>query len=221
MSKTFFVFFGVDMGIKNLYYVCVNIVTVFASLAYYWHVAVANQKRKYSGQPYTVHTTEVADIYASFFPKDEIGIAAAHGHDLLEDTPATVPEMTEQAFQFMGDKFTTGEFSRVIHVIRELTDVFTSKDYPEMNREARKLAERNRLMFVRATAQNVKLADLISNTRDIVVNDPGFAVVYLQEKKELLSILNKADVQMKTYAYQVLREAEETLQKWVDSQSKI
>jgi (p)ppGpp synthase/HD superfamily hydrolase len=197
-----------------------NIVSTFAALAHYWHIMVANQKRKYSGQPYTVHTTEVAEIYASFFPKDDIGIAAAHGHDILEDTPATVPQMAEHAFLLMGDKFNTGEFSQVNKVIRELTDVFISEDYPEMNREQRKTAERNRLMFVRATAQNVKLADLISNTRDIARNDPGFAVTYLKEKEAVLGMLNKADIRIKTEAYKVLREAKEKIQLWVDAETK-
>jgi hypothetical protein len=44
-----------------------------------------------------------------------------------------------------------------------------------------------------AAAQTIKVADLISNTRSIVAHDPGFAKVYLEEKRMLLEVLTKAD----------------------------
>ena len=44
-----------------------------------------------------------------------------------------------------------------------------------------------------AEAQTIKVADLISNTRSIVAHDPGFAKLYLEEKRMLLEVLTKAD----------------------------
>lgn len=41
--------------------------------------------------------------------------------------------------------------------------------------------------------QTIKVADLISNTSSIVRHDPKFAVVYLDEARQLLDVLTRAD----------------------------
>lgn len=70
--------------------------------------------------------------------------------------------------------------------MRHLTDVYTSERHPELNRATRKGLERDRLAKASLQAQLIKVADLISNTRSIVAEDPKFAVTYLQEKAALL-----------------------------------
>ena len=42
-------------------------------------------------------------------------------------------------------------------------------------------------------AQTIKYADLLDNGKDILVNDPKFAEVYLKEKKVILKYMNKGN----------------------------
>lgn len=136
------------------------------------------QKRKYTGLPYWKHTDEVASIVATV-TDDVAVIAAAHCHDILEDVfpvnPFYSPTLIQDLF---GD--------RVLSLVVDLTDVFVKEAYPDLNRKARKQKERERLGATSPASQTVKLADLISNTQDIVVNDADFARVYLREKVALL-----------------------------------
>ncbi len=157
-----------------------------------------NQKRKYTGLPYWVHTDEVADIVASVTlgaetPNDESipelaeinyreMIAAAHLHDTIED----VFTLNSHYDIYLIAK-TFGE--RVAKFVVELTDVYTKEAWPDLNRDKRKHLEAERLGKVSNEAKTIKLADLISNTADIVKNDPDFAKVYLREKERLLPYL--------------------------------
>lgn len=184
-------------------FLVMTLVEAFKHLAFHWHQIENDQRRKYTNQPYVTHTLAVADIYGTFFPNDPIGIAAAHGHDLFEDTLATPLLLEKQAQELMGgaEVANTIDIAHVLLAIRDLTDEFTPEHYPDMPRAERKLAERNRLMFVRERAQNIKVADLMDNTSDIVKHDPGFARIYLDEKIALLANLKKADVRMKAVAH--------------------
>lgn len=158
------------------------------------------QVRKYTGEPYWVHTDEVASLVSNVTlgaetPNDEsipevaenhyrIMIAAAHLHDILEDVDKFPYEIVTISKTFGHE---------VAILVRELTDVFTSEKYPDMNRASRKEMEADRLSTISADAQTIKVADLLSNTKSIVDNDPGFAKTYLKEKEYLLSKLTKAN----------------------------
>lgn len=137
-----------------------------------------NQKRKYSGEPYWVHTDEVADIVAKD-GGDEDMIIAAHLHDVLEDV---FPVMN--GWNFSRIEATFG--SRAASFVLELTDVFTKEAFPDLNRRERKHRERERLGNSSPESKTIKLADLISNTASIVKDDKDFAVTYLREKMALL-----------------------------------
>ena len=54
--------------------------------------------------------------------------------------------------------------------------------------------------------QTIKLADLIDNARDIQVNDPNFAVVYMREKKDLLKVLTKGNKDLYNVAQKIIDE---------------
>jgi guanosine-3',5'-bis(diphosphate) 3'-pyrophosphohydrolase len=142
-------------------------------------MAHTTQQRKYTGEPYYAHLAAVAEMVKLTGARDEM-IAAAFLHDTLEDTPVKVEELR----MFFGDEVT--------QLVIELTDVFTSEDYPTYNREHRKRLERERLAGVSADAQTIKVADLIDNTASIVQRDPNFAKVYLREKAALIKVLTKA-----------------------------
>ena len=136
-----------------------------------------DHKRKYTGVPYHTHLEEVANIVASVTSDEEM-IAAAWLHDTVEDTATTIGDI-EAAFG-----------STVAHLVWHLTDVSKPSDG---NRAARKAIDREHLSHAHPDAKTIKLADLISNSADIVVNDPKFAKVYLGEKYLLLPFLKEGD----------------------------
>tara|TARA_B100000131_G_C17936323_1_gene540469 strand:- start:71 stop:580 length:510 start_codon:yes stop_codon:yes gene_type:complete len=140
-------------------------------------IAHGEQKRKYSGEPYIVHPIEVMEIVKTV-PHDEAMLAAALLHDVVEDTEVTLAEV-RQAF---------GE--DVASLVDDLTDVSKPEDG---NRKTRKALDREHSAQSSPRAQTVKLADLISNSSDILENDPKFAKVYLAEKELLLKVLTQGD----------------------------
>ncbi len=143
----------------------------FATLAH------GDQKRKYTGEMYIVHPIEVMEIVKTV-PHDDSMLAAALLHDVVEDTDVTLDEV-RSAF---GDD--------VAALVDDLTDVSKPEDG---NRKTRKAMDREHSAQASARAQTVKLADLISNSSDILENDPNFAKVFLAEKALLLEVLTKGD----------------------------
>lgn len=149
---------------------------VFATAA---HAAVG-QTRKYTGEPYIVHPLEVANIVISVGGTEAM-VAAAMLHDVLEDTGVT--------FDLLEDEF--GE--EVAQLVLWLTDVSKPEDG---NRSTRKALDRQHSAAAPAEAQTIKVADLISNTKSIVMHDPNFGKVYLEEKRLLLDMLTKANPEL-------------------------
>lgn len=135
------------------------------------------QRRKYTNEPYLQHPLRVAGIVATRFDNEDM-LAAAVLHDTLEDTNYTESKLFEDFGPVIGS------------LVVELTDVSSMSDG---NREQRKAKDREFLATVSPAAQSIKLADLIDNTESIVEQDPGFAKVYMAEKKELLLVLTMGD----------------------------
>ncbi|ARU04695.1 guanosine polyphosphate pyrophosphohydrolase [Comamonas serinivorans] len=140
-----------------------------------------DQRRKYTGNPYSDHLAEVAGIVAAAeLPNPDQSlieqmVAVSWLHDTAEDTAVTLEEI-ERRFGFMVAVGVSG-----------LTDIETG------NRAERKAKSRDRLTRCAGWIQTIKVADLISNTSSIVENDPKFAVVYLEEARLLLDVLTRAD----------------------------
>lgn len=153
------------------------------------------QKRKYSNEPYWVHTDEVARIVTEVLKQKNGGVLsdsdaeivqAAHLHDIFEDV---TPKNTFYSFDFILKEFGR----RVYNLVRELTDVYTKENYPASNRAMRKKEELARIYKISNEGKTIKLADVISNTASIVENDKDFAKVYLREKLDLLPALVGGD----------------------------
>jgi hypothetical protein len=137
----------------------------------------AGHRRKYTGEPYTVHLGAVAALVASV-TEDEETIAAAWLHDTVEDTAVKAADIRK--------RFGAG----AAKLVGELTDVSRPGDG---NRGARKAIDRDHLAGASSRAKTVKLADLIDNARDITANDRSFAKVYLEEMGGLLDVLAGGD----------------------------
>lgn len=132
--------------------------------------AHAGQVRKYTGEPYVSHCAEVANLIAQYGGCAE-QIAAAWLHDTVEDTPVTI-------------ELVRAEFGHCVATLVEgLTDVSKPEDG---NRVSRKALDRAHTRAQSQACKQIKLCDLISNTRSIAAHDPDFAKVYLLEKRLLL-----------------------------------
>lgn len=133
------------------------------------HDAVG-QVRKYTGEPYSVHPQAVAAIVAGEgFPA--IVVAAAHLHDVIEDTKISRDALA-RAFP-----------REVVDLVEMVTDVSRPEDG---NRAARKALDLAHLIRATPYGRAIKVADLIDNTRSIVAHDPHFSRVYLPEKRAVL-----------------------------------
>ena len=116
------------------------------------------------------------------FHNDLPVLCAALLHDVLEDTPVTEAEMRQVLRQVLDNE----QVEKILRLVVELTDVFIKKNYPTLNRRARKEKEALRLSAVSAEAQSIKYADIIDNTNDHLTEDADFARVYLREAKKML-----------------------------------
>jgi len=144
-----------------------------------WH---GEQKRKYTGEPYYQHLLNVHSI-ASQYERYPLLFECCICHDLIEDTPVTLPELKICLEQLGYDK---DKVDVITKVTQDLTDVYTKEAFPELNRKQRKKLESGRLLSIQPLSQTIKYADIIDNLRSIVDYDPGFAKVYLDEAKDLL-----------------------------------
>ena len=132
------------------------------------------QKRKYTGEPYSVHCAEVAELVGTIGGGSPEMVAAAYLHDVVEDTPFSQEDITREFGQ---------EISTLVYFL-------TDKSKPsDGNRAARKAIDREHIAQAPQNAKIIKLADLISNTKSIASHDPDFAKVYLKEKELLLPLL--------------------------------
>jgi len=150
--------------------------------------AHGNQVRKYTGEPYTNHLVEVMNIVRTVKSDDSM-LAAALLHDTIEDTSVTEADVKKE----FGD--------RIAQLVVELTDISKPEDG---NRATRKAMDRDKLAKVSDDAQTIKLADLISNGKDIAINDPKFAKVFLNEKRQLLEVLDRGDSALMKKAKNIL-----------------
>lgn len=149
------------------------------------------QKRKYVDEPYINHPIRVSGYCQRFSASLSIA-AAALLHDVLEDTAVTPAEMESFLMSTMSD----GEAKHTMRLVKDLTDVYTHKAYPHMNRRWRKEKECDRLCHSHPDAQTIKYADIIDNSNGIAESGDDFAPKYLLECKTLLKRITKGNAEM-------------------------
>mgnify|MGYP000985881344 CR=1 FL=1 len=141
----------------------------------------ASQRRKYTNNPYADHLAEVAGIVSTvsaWHPEPLVTQAAAWLHDCAEDQAVQVDELKR------------------LFGMPVANAVLLLSDLEQGNRAERKAASRRRLAAAPGWVQDIKVADLISNTSSIVMHDAKFAVVYLEEKRLLLDVLTLANPEL-------------------------
>jgi (p)ppGpp synthase/HD superfamily hydrolase len=145
------------------------------------------QVRKYTNEPYWTHPYAVAEI-VSEYNEDLIEVALCH--DLFEDTNCTYRILFDY-LQRIG--YCVEESVVICEGVKDLTDVFTKSNFPDLPGEERSRLEAIRLSRISKESQTVKIADMIHNLSNIVELDPKFAETYIDEKIRVLSLLKKAD----------------------------
>lgn len=152
-----------------------------------------SQVRKYTNEPYWNHPVAVANMVSLYSNNHDYCVEIALCHDLLEDTACSQYKLYH-TLRSLG--YGNADSFHILKSVKELTDVYTSEKYPDMNRKERKQREAERLGKISVTAQNVKYADLIDNTKSIVEHDPKFAVKYLDEKVEVLNNMRAGNINL-------------------------
>lgn len=139
------------------------------------------QVRKYTGEPYVNHPIRVSNIVATYEPEDYALQMAAVLHDVIEDTSVIYDDI---AFDFGKD---------IADLVLEVTNQSKKEDG---NRETRKAIDRWHLSKASPRGQTMKLADIFDNVSDIRVQNPGYAVKYIAEKKEVLPFLRDGNAEL-------------------------
>jgi len=167
------------------------------------------QVRKYTNEPYFNHLKAVARLADG---KCRFGYEIGLCHDLFEDTDCTDFELID-ALQRFG--YSNPENRLIVKAVTELTDVFTTQDFNQLNRAKRKQLEADRLSTISYEAQTVKYCDLIDNTSSIVEHDKCFAKVYLAEKQTILKGMDKGNPEVYKKCKRVLKKALESVNKTI------
>lgn len=153
------------------------------------HQAVG-QARKYTGEPYFLHPVAVAEIVGTAKDATPDMVAAAHLHDVVEDTGITHHEI--------HDAFGEG----VAGLVLDVTNQYTEPRHGY--RSTRKRKEQERLAGIRPQAQTIKYADMIHNIATIADHDPVFARKYLKEKRALLKVMADGDLALWQWALSLI-----------------
>lgn len=141
-----------------------------------WH---QGQKRKYHGEPYIEHPLRVMTrVMRTELPGHPLSNAmSAVLHDVVEDCGVTVSTIINEFGADVG------------MLVEELTNVYTPKRYPKLNRATRKRYEVDRLTTCRPETRGIKLIDRIDNLKCCnttpVENMGSFATVYAKESRDL------------------------------------
>ncbi|MCE3295760.1 MAG: relA 3 [Crocinitomicaceae bacterium] len=182
--------------------------TVLAHITAFAEKAHGEQKRKYTPEKYIVHPIRVMNT-CKRVTNDICILAAAILHDVLEDTPVQKNELRDYLLSVMSPQ----DAQRTLKLVVELTDVFIKKDYPQLNRRARKAKELLRLEKTSPDSQTIKYADIIDNSVEIVKYDPDFARVFLFECRTNLRKLGKGNQQLYREAIEMVNKEIEGLRR--------
>lgn len=169
--------------------------------------AHGDQQRKYSKERYIVHPVRVMETCQEY-TEDLSVLAAALLHDVLEDTPVS----REEVRKFLDAVMDPEQSMKTLKLVEELTDIYTKKDYPMLNRRSRKTREVERLAHVSEEAQLIKYADIMDNATNIFIHDPDFATVYLHEGRALLKRMNKGNPELYDRAVKTVDDCLELLE---------
>lgn len=151
-------------------------------------------KQKHSGQfrnfcnfEYILHPVEMACRLSSLAQVQDEQIMAALLHDCVEDCGVTLEEIN----YLFGAK--TSDY------VHYLTDY--AKDG---NREKRSQENFNHFKNSPVEVKNLKIVDILSNTRSLVTCNPGFAPVYTQSLEKMTNYFKEISCQIDAHLFDIL-----------------
>ncbi len=153
--------------------------------------AHGSQMRKYTPERYIVHPIRVMETCRNYDNSLPV-LAAALLHDVLEDTNVDRRKMLE----FLRSLMSETDAQETLSLVLDLTDVYVKEEYPQWNRRLRKAKEQERIAGTSPKSQTIKYADIIDNTNEITLHDPGFAPRFLNECYANLKVANKGNQQL-------------------------
>lgn len=157
----------------------------FAALRHRW------QRRKGErGAPYVNHLIEVANILASHGLEDTDLLCAAVLHDTIEDTDASADEIRQR----FG--------ARITSIVLEVTDDDQLPKWEQKLRQVEMAPEMS------VPAQNLRVADKISNLRGILTSPPADwslerKIAYYAWARKVVDGCNRADTGLRRTFYTV------------------
>ena len=164
----------------------------------------AGDKRDNNHEPYINHCLRVMNsvmLHPELRGDDEAAIIAAL-HDTWEDHPERIDY--DELVNLFGERIAQG--------VQDLTNIYTHAKYPDINRENRKLLERQRLAKVPRRSKIIKMLDVQDNLRSCfpMSDDTAkFSRVFATEKLALLEVIGESHIE--TY-YAVKKLGEEVLE---------
>lgn len=130
--------------------------------------------RRASGEPYITHPYEVAMIFAKELPIDDISVASALLHDVVEDTKFTIKDIRAE----FGD-----EVAEIVDGATQIEGIFE-------NYEVKTLESFKKLMLSMTTDLRiilVKFADRLHNLRTLDYLPPSRQIRMAQETLEIFA----------------------------------
>ena len=132
--------------------------------------AHAGQRRKYAPEPYVNHPARVAALVTVRHP-DPVLIAAAWLHDVVEDTPVGLDEISRD----FGPE--------VAAVVAGCTNADHDESLPRAEKKRR---DRARLASQPVGVKRIKLCDRLDNVRDLGAAPADFTRLYVGESRILV-----------------------------------
>jgi len=155
-----------------------------------------DQKRKWSDDPYFVHPERVAKKVSELKGTNEVDVAAAYCHDILEDTDYPREEIERQ----LG--------SEVLSLVFELTNPTHTPEWDKKRRIEKRLADWQHLLTISDRAKRIKMVDRWDNLQDMFGTPNSFLRKYLTESRIVLEILKPADYDMAKELEAVIHKSE-------------
>jgi (p)ppGpp synthase/HD superfamily hydrolase len=147
------------------------------------------QIRKFDGVAYIKHPLSVMGILTEFYTEQEV-LASAILHDTVEDCEDITLEVIHERFAEIvaGYVFYVSEKSQKA----------------DGNRKIRKEIDREHYAKGTKVSQDIKIADMLDNIPTIALYTPEFALMYLDEKLQLLGALKKCTPALKVRAIKMI-----------------
>lgn len=160
-----------------------SLIIAAAKLAHELH---KGQIRKYTNRPYIEHPIRVAGRLATMSCADEISVAAAFLHDVIEDCDVT----KERLIDLLSGVGSTSSPCCIASYVQMLTNPSKGSS---LNRAARKEMDREHLRNAPKMIKIIKLIDRIDNLNEMSNADIGFIRKYCEESKLLADAIGDAD----------------------------